>query len=526
MGWRDDRRYPRLTPQMHADWVVTINDFLQGNRQIHGIDCPDSYFTMCFWLLVNRRIGAYDITWESQSWYSDWWNTTFNLQGQLPVVDAVKAMPNLPTDARYQGVLDGFLLRADTGDPLPDQRVELQQTGKVIAAATTGSDGGFHFVHLTVGAYDLAVGGRGLVQRGINVVAAASAPLMVRLGGGKLSTLSGLVVDDKGSPRAGVAVTLGGESGTLGKAQTGADGAFRFENLPLGVYQLSIPGSVVAGIGLDGWGSKSLKLTAGAPAGYRYVNTMRRLLPAEETAHRNEFFGTVTGPDGNPLNGIKVQMSWPGAPAGTQFPVTTSGADPYAPKGLYKMVHTLGVFRLSVAQNDWPSDVVDALDTAHVPGREGQPVAYEVNFQLQGLAGLTRVQGQVSGAAAGTALSFSPVSSTAGSPRAAKSVTRGRWHIRLRRRCARYIPVEPGRSGRDRRQYHACSRRPVYVAFPDAQRIAGPGTESVHRPDCRAICAGGLGLDAPGSAGREWQVRVRGAACRALPSTSGGPIAR
>jgi hypothetical protein len=422
MGWRDDRRYPRLTPQMHADWIVAINDFLQGNGQIHGVSCPDSYFTMCFWLLANRRLGSFDITWESQSWYSDWWNTTFDLQGQLPVVDAVKSMHNYPVGAQHQGVLDGFLVRADTGDPLPDLRVELLQGSQIIAATVAGSDGGFHFAHLLVGAYDLTVVGQGVVQQGINVLAAVTAPLIVRLGGGKLSTLSGRVVDQKGVLKADVEVTLQRDGTLVSSAHTGTDGAFRFGSLPLGIYQLSIPGSVVAGIALDSWGSKSVKLTVSAPAGYRYVKTMQRLLPPEETGHRNEFYGRITGPDGNPLKGIKVQMSWEGATAGTQFPVTTSGADPYAPGGLYKFVHTGGKFRLLVLQNDWPSDAADCLDTTNIPGPQGQQVAYEVNFQLQAIAGTARVQGQVFGAAAGTALYLSRASAAAGGPAALKAL--------------------------------------------------------------------------------------------------------
>ena len=257
-----------------------------------------------------------------------------------------------------------------------------------------------------------------MVQKGVNVEAWATTPLTLRLGGGKLSTLSGQVVDAKGTPKAGVAVTLQRGGGVVGVAHTGADGAFRFESLPLGVYQVSMPGSVIAGISLDSWGSKSVKLTAAAPAGYRYVKTMQRLLPPEEATHQNEFFGTITGPGGNPLKGIKVQMSWDGAGAGTQFPVTTSGADPYAPVGLYKFTHSPGMFHLRIVQNDWPADAADGLDTANVPGREGKPVAYEVNFQLRAHAGGACVQGLVSGAAPGTALELRLVAPAAGSPAA------------------------------------------------------------------------------------------------------------
>ena len=79
-GWKDDRRYPRVDPHTHAQWAVAINDFLQGGREINGLRCPDNYFTMCHWLIANYRLGFIAPGWESQSWYTDWWDGDFNLQ--------------------------------------------------------------------------------------------------------------------------------------------------------------------------------------------------------------------------------------------------------------------------------------------------------------------------------------------------------------------------------------------------------------------------------------------------------------
>jgi hypothetical protein len=70
-------------------------------------------------------------------------------------------------------------------------------------------------------------------------------------------------------------------------------------------------------------------------------------------------------------------------------------------------VHTPGLFRLQVVQGDWPSDVADNLDTATVPGREGQSIAYEVNFHLQGgAAGRAPVDGIMPGAQPGIRLTL------------------------------------------------------------------------------------------------------------------------
>ena len=144
-----------------------------------------------------------------------------------------------------------------------------------------------------------------------------------------------------------------------------------------------------------------MKLTTSVPAGYRYGVSKRRLLPAEESAGRGVFYGVVSDANGAPLNGISLQMSWRGAAPGTAFPVMTTGRDPYKPAGRYEFVNSPGMFQLQVVQGDWPSEAAGDLDTANVPGRVGQPVTYEVNFQLQATGSAARVDGLVAGAEAG-----------------------------------------------------------------------------------------------------------------------------
>lgn len=402
VGGKEDRRYPRITPALHAEMGIAITEFMQGERQIHGISCPESYFAACHWLIANYRIGFMNPGWESQAWYTDWWNNQFALHGELPLVAALKALPGPSEPVARTATLSGRVLRADTAAPLADLTVRLLQSGKDVQSVRTGTDGVFRFEKLATGVYDLAIEPWGIVRKSVTVAAATSAPLSILLVGGKVSVLSGSVQTAQGSPAADVIVLLAKESQAVGEVRTGKDGGFRFEQLAIGSYQLAIPGITIVGIGLDGWQTKNLKLTLGAATGKKYAVSQKRLLTAAETAGRRLFYGMVTDDAGKGINGVKLEMRWQGAAAGVQFPTTTTGKDPAKPAGYYEFLHTPGNYDLRVIQGDFPSEIAEALETARVSGREGQPVTYEVNFRRQAAAtGPAQIDGVVSGGVAG-----------------------------------------------------------------------------------------------------------------------------
>lgn len=408
VGWKEDRRYPRIDPNTHADWTAAITEFMQGTREIHGLRCPDSYFTMCHWLIANYRIGYLAPTWESQSWYTDWWNTDFNLKGEMPVVARLKALP-VPPDRTYKAVVAGRVTRADTDEPLAEVAVKLLADGREVTSILTGADGVFRFERIAPAVYDLAIAPWGVVRRGVTAVEEPIQPVTIRLTGGSSSILAGVVQTASGMPSAGVPVTLQRDGNEVASSTTGTDGAFRFTGLPLGTYRLAVPGITVAGIALDGWQTKNLRLTGGGTAGQRYVVTQCRLLPEDETVGRRIFYGTVTDAAGAPLKDIKVEMQWQNAAPGTAFPVQITGSDPYRPAGAYEFLHSPGVFNLRVVQGDWPSEVADGLDTAHVPGREEGAVSYEVNFRLQPVNSAAQVDGSVLGGPVGAQLTLAAV---------------------------------------------------------------------------------------------------------------------
>ncbi|HEX9076252.1 MAG TPA: hypothetical protein VF932_10760 [Anaerolineae bacterium] len=97
VGRRDDPRYPRITPDAHRDQTVALFDFMQRQS-------PDYYFVSAPSLLLSSP-GR-----EMDAWISSYWSNTARTAGngipplpmpdagitdRLPVIDAVKAMPNL-----------------------------------------------------------------------------------------------------------------------------------------------------------------------------------------------------------------------------------------------------------------------------------------------------------------------------------------------------------------------------------------------------------------------------------------------
>ncbi len=100
VGRREDPRYPRVSPETHCGQTVAMFDFMQ--RQ-----APDYYFAAMPWLLIESP------GFECDAWASSYWQRSaregtdgrkglppialpgVTLGERLPVVDAVKAMPNL-----------------------------------------------------------------------------------------------------------------------------------------------------------------------------------------------------------------------------------------------------------------------------------------------------------------------------------------------------------------------------------------------------------------------------------------------
>ena len=401
VGWGDDNRYAKANPQTQMEWQLGITRFLQSQA-------PPWYFSCCTWIIAAIRLGDWNYTWEQMAWYTNAWDLQFGLSGKLPLVQALKDEPSVvrPELAQGNGVIEGTV-RTVAGRPLAGLSLRLFLGGAEARTAKTDAEGRFRFQGLAAGRYDLGVAGYGLVQQSIELSEDETRTLDLRLGTGWDGIVEAIVRDTTGALRSGVTVTLLGPQGLLKSAVSDAGGRARFAALGAGLYRLRAESVTVGGIAVDGWGTQTAELTIPAPAGFRYAVAEKRLLPREETGNRRIFYGVVTNAAGEPLNGIAVQMSWADAQPGTQFPRTATGKDPFKPAGYYEFLHTAGEFQLQVTQGDWESDVAAGLLTVNVPGREGDPITYEVNFRLQPLGEpLTgcAVQGSVPGLPAGRRL--------------------------------------------------------------------------------------------------------------------------
>jgi hypothetical protein len=379
VGWGDDNRYAKVNPTTQMEMQLGIVRHLQS-------EAPAWYFAMCTWLLAARPLGDWNPTWEQMSWYTSVWDLQFGLNGQLPTVQALKDEPSVvrPELQTGRGVVQGVVARRAGGQPIANLPLELVGINRTLNT-TSDAVGAFRFDRLSAGVYDLRSGGQ-ILQAGITLENDnAVANLEVTLDQGRQSSIEGLVSDTAGQPQAGATITVGVGDQQLATATADAAGRYRVAGLSAGSYWAITGdgGAAVAGIRLDGWDTRTANLTVPAQDGYRYVVVTERLLSKQETGNDRKFFGRVLDETGQGLNGITVEMAWTGAAPGTQFPRVTTPSDAFKPAGNFEFLHSPGTFILRVVQGDWPSDETDPLPTTNVPGREGDPISYEVNFQLR-----------------------------------------------------------------------------------------------------------------------------------------------
>lgn len=406
VGWGDDKRYPKVIPSQQAEWQVQICRFFQE-------EAPDYYFTCCTWLLASRPLGDFNPAWDQMSWYTHAWDQQFGLNGQLPVVQALKDLPSVSRLApRGDATVAGHVLRQDTDQPVPRFPVLLRPLSAPTRSRRTVTDeaGAYAFDQVAGGSYELVAGHGGTTQQ-LDVAEHATVTVDLRVPPGSFSSLSGRVMDTRGTPLGNTPVQLLTLLGDLvASTTTDRDGLYRLENLPAGNFRLEAAEGDqrvrMDGITLDGFESRTLNVTVPAPPGYIYAVVTKRLLPPEETGGRRAFYGKVLDPSGKGINGIMLEMRWVGAAPGTRFPRVRTGHDPFRPVGSYEFVHTPGEFMIQVVQGDWPSEIADGLKTAGIPGREGQAITWEVNFQLRPYTAsqASAVRGQVQGGAEGIRL--------------------------------------------------------------------------------------------------------------------------
>ena len=406
VGWGDDNRYAKVNPTTQAEWQMAIVRFMQD-------EAPPWYFSVCTWLLASKPLGDFSPTWDQMSWYTHVWDLQFGLDGELPIVQQLKDTPaKIRHELRPRGdtaAVMGVVTDA-AGQPLAGVTVELRNDAGVIMAHDVSNDAGRFELTAEPGVYDLFVPWLGVVAHDVTLTASDVDAIDVRgVDPPGSYEIRGKVRDDDGLIMPALTVTIQRNGIVHASVESDALGQFVFRPALAGEYVIATEGATAIVTVSPDTPVVEQNLIIAAPSTYRYTVVEKRLLSEEETDNRELFYGTVTNELGEGMNGVELEMRWENADPDTQFPRTTSGRDPSKPAGYYEFLHSKGVFMLQVVQGDYESDIAEGLDTANVPGREGDPITYEVNFQLLPVGDDVResaIQGSIPGGRVGQAVTL------------------------------------------------------------------------------------------------------------------------
>lgn len=399
VGWGDDRRYAKMNPTTQAEMQMGIMHFMQD-------EAPPWYFSCCTWLFASKPLGDFSPTWDQMSWYTHAWDQQFGLHGELPLVQMLRDTPAL---IRHElrpvldfGAVEG-LISDQSGAPLPGLSLRLRQGEKSIASGLSGIDGRYRLA-APAGRYDLVADWVGVVAQEIsldpNDLDVIDLPGFDPAG---VFSITAIVRDPGGQPRSGVAVALRRNGISHATATSDAIGVVNFRPGVAGVYALAAEGGSASVTVAPDRPLVTTDLTVPAPAGQRYFVTEKRLLPKSESGNDSLFFGRVVDEAGRGLKNIEIEMRWVNAAPGTNFPRTRTGQNPFKPDpdGYFEFFHSQGEFMVQVVQGDFPSEIADGLKTTGIPGREGDAITYEVNFQLRPLPAPAQAQSIVTGGISG-----------------------------------------------------------------------------------------------------------------------------
>ncbi len=246
VGEHADPRYPATSPKLHASQTLESCRSLMGTSTVHS-PAPDYYFCSAFWLLGNYTLGHWAPEWEGHAWYSTRWTG-----GQLPIVEALKEEPKRARiwrgDAGVGGSISGTVKNG------PDVTLDLARTDGWSTSTQADEAGAYAFADVPLNQYLLSVAEAEFKQAIELTEEHPQAVVNIDLTGVTIryehSVLRGTVQGG-----AGRAIQLAHlEEDWSEQQEIGADGSYRFENLPAGTYLLLVAQTDVAraGIILDG----------------------------------------------------------------------------------------------------------------------------------------------------------------------------------------------------------------------------------------------------------------------------------
>ena len=403
VGWGDDNRYAKVNPTTHAEWQMEITRFMQD-------EAPPWYFSVCTWQLAATLMGDFNPTWDQMAWYTHSWDLQFGLNGELPIVQMLKDTPaKLRHELRQNAesaAVTGTVTDAE-GNPAPGVFLKLRTKGGVTVAGSVSDEKGRYELVADPGVYDVFIDWYGLAARDITLTAFDVDVVDIKnIDPAGHYEILGKVFDANGLILSGLEVHLHRNGMVHAVTTTDDTGKYIFRPGLAGAYTVEAHDVSQTVTITPDEPVVSQDITFPPDAAMKYVVTKKRLLTPDEAGHRDIFYGTVRDVYGRGVNGIELEMRWVGADPGTHFPRTKTGPGVAKWDGYYEFLHSKGTFLIEVVQGDHPSEVAE-LDTANIPGYEGDHVTYEVDFQLQPVDGEVKnsaIYGSVPGGRSGQAV--------------------------------------------------------------------------------------------------------------------------
>ncbi|KRC39978.1 hypothetical protein ASE15_19280 [Oerskovia sp. Root22] len=213
-------------------------------------------------------------------------------------------------------------VRTEEGIPVPGATVTIDVPGGSPLTTTTDSQGAYLIDDVPAGPHTITLA----LPEGFPVT---PPPLTIDVPPGSevpitdqdfvvptFPSLTGTVTAG-GTGVPGAVVTFTGPGGATGSAVTGADGTYRFDQLPTGPYTVSV--APPAGFTVDGTGARAVTVGSDDVTGVDFA-----------LARPGAIGGTVTDDQGAPVPGAEVLVSGPDG----DVPLTTDDAGTYFVDGL------------------------------------------------------------------------------------------------------------------------------------------------------------------------------------------------
>lgn len=249
VGERQDPRYPKTTPQLHAIQTLEACRIMMGTSRLYD-PAPDYYFCTAYWLIGNFTLGSWAPAWECAAWFSRDWPG-----GQLPIVKALIAEPKQTRAWRGDAGRPGRLTGAVRNGPALPLTLRLVRADGWMAVAQTAADGRFEFSDLPFDQFTLTLVEASLSQEVALVENQPVASANFDLTGAAIRLASGVI---RGQVRGGagmvVQLTRETDSSREEKQLVAADTTYRFTELEPDTYTVKLLDTSVvkAGIVLDG----------------------------------------------------------------------------------------------------------------------------------------------------------------------------------------------------------------------------------------------------------------------------------